>query len=73
MLTAHVALLMPLAHDALANTAPRTRLELATVSTEGGALPTTRALVAILRSLAAETQMFVQYIHPPTSPEIESQ
>jgi hypothetical protein len=73
MLTARVAPLMPLVHDAPVNTALKTRLGLATANTEGGALPTTKALAAIPRSLAVETQMFAQCIHLPTSQETESQ
>lgn len=73
MLTARVALPMPLEHDVPANTAPRTRLGTATVNTEGGALPTTKAPAVIPRSLAVETQMFAQCIHPPTFQVTESQ
>jgi hypothetical protein len=74
MLTVRVALPMPLAHDALASTAPRTRLGTATANTEGGALRTITAQAATHpRSLAVETPMLAQCIHPPIFKEIESQ
>jgi len=74
MLTARVTLPMLLAHDAPASTAPRTRLGTATANTEGGAPRTTKAQAATHpRSLAVETPMLAQCIHPPIFQETESQ
>jgi len=75
MLTARVALPMPLAHGALASTAPRTRPGIATANTAGGgALLTTKPqAVTHPRSLAVETPMLAHSIHPPKFQETESQ
>lgn len=74
MLTVRVAPPMPLAQDAPASTAPRTRLGIATANTEGGAPRTTTPQAATHpRSLAVQTHMLAQCIHPPISQETESQ
>jgi hypothetical protein len=74
MLTVRVALPMPLAHDALASTAPRTRLGIATANPEGGARRTITAQAATHpRSLAVQTHMLADCSHPPIFQEIENQ
>jgi hypothetical protein len=73
-LRVRVALPMPHAHVAPASTALRTRLGIATASTEGGGAPRiTKAQAATYpRSLAVETPMFVRCNRPPLCQETET-